>query len=142
MLTTASAFIAAPGIASAGPASVFTQEGIAIGGADPVAYFVGHSAVAGSATESVMWRGATWLFACRENREVFERDPRRYSPRFGGYCAYTLSQGKLAPTDPRAFAVLDGRLYLLDSLEIRDIWQRNLAQNIKLARMHWRDAFG
>ena len=123
--------------AVAGHPPVYAENGIAIRGADSVAYFQGMGAVAGSISERVMWRGATWLFANRKHREMFEGDPRRFAPRFGGYCAYTLSQGILAPSDPRAYAVHGGRLYLLSSLKERKTWQENLAKNISLAERHW-----
>ncbi len=96
-LAAAGAVVAGSGPVFAGPAPVFAVNGVAIRGADPVAYFRGQGAVAGSATESVIWRGAAWLFSQRENRELFEGDPRKFAPLFGGYCAYTLSQGELAP---------------------------------------------
>ena len=123
--------------AVAGHPPVYAENGIAIRGADPVAYFRGMGAVAGSISERVMWRGATWLFAARKHREMFEGDPRRFAPRFGGYCAYTLSQGSLAPSDPRAYALHGDRLYLLSSLQKRETWSKNLAQNIRVAGRHW-----
>ncbi len=128
--------------ALAGRAPVFAENGIAIRGADPVAYFRGMGAVAGSISERVMWRGATWLFSSREHREMFEGDPRRFAPRFGGYCAYTLSQGALAPSDPRAYAVHSGRLYLMHSMTKREAWRQDHATNIKLAERHWPGALG
>jgi hypothetical protein len=128
--------------ARAGQAHVFTENGVAIRGADAVAYFRGLGPVAGTISERVRWRGAVWLFATREHRDAFERDPRRFAPRFGGYCAYTLSQGALAPIDPRAYKVHRGRLYLLHSREKRTAWMRNLERNIKLAEENWPGALG
>lgn len=123
--------------AGAGSAPVFAENGIAIRGADPVAYFRGMGPVAGTISERVMWRGATWLFASREHREMFEGDPRHFAPRFGGYCAYTLSQGGLAPSDPRAYAIHRERLYLMRSLDLRDTWKQNFARYIIMAERHW-----
>lgn len=128
--------------AVAGYAPVNAENGIAIGGADTVAYFQGMGAVAGSISERVMWRGATWLFVSRQHREMFERDPKRFAPRFGGYCAYTLSQGSLAPGDPRAFALHQGRLYLIHSPSMMAAWKAELIQNIRLAETHWPAALG
>ncbi len=131
-----------PRTAVGGTAHVNAEHGVAIRGADAVAYFRGLGPVAGSVAEQVRWRGAVWLFANPEHREAFERDPRRFAPRFGGYCAYTLSQGALGPVDPRAFNIHEGRLYLVRSLEIREIWLKNLAHNIRLAEKHWPAALG
>jgi hypothetical protein len=131
-----------PAMVSAGRAPVYAESGIAILGADPVAYFRGEGPVAGTVNERVMWRGAVWLFANRQNREAFERDPRHFAPRFGGYCAYTLSQGALAPTDPRAYKIHRGRLYLMTSLHARETWKKNLELNIKRAEKYWPIALG
>lgn len=124
-------------IAEAGRAPVYVEQGVAILGADTVAYHLGQGAVAGSEAERVRWRGAIWLFSNRRNRELFESAPRKFAPRFGGYCAYRLTRGILAPTDPRAFSVTDGRLYLMHSLEDLNAWSENIMQNIKLAENYW-----
>ena len=123
--------------AMAGRAPVFSEHGVAIRGADPVAYFKAKGAVAGTVRERVRWRGAVWLFASRENREAFERDPRRYAPCFGGYCAYTMSQGAVAETDPHAFAIHGGRLYLMRSPEVLAAWSEDVRHHVKLAESHW-----
>lgn len=123
--------------AEAGRAPVYVEQGVAIRGADTVAYHAGQGPIAGSESERVRWRGAIWLFSSRTNRELFESAPRKFAPRFGGYCAYRLTRGVLAPTDPRAFSVTDGRLYLLHSLADKDAWSEKIAQNIKLAENHW-----
>ena len=125
-----------------GSSPVYTEVGIAIRGADAVAYFRGLGPVAGTVTERVRWRGAVWLFATPEHREAFERDPRRFAPRFGGYCAYTLSQGELAPADPHAFKIHEGRLYLVRSRAIRTVWLKNLTHNIRRAEQHWPSVLG
>lgn len=128
--------------AFAGPARVYAENGIAIRGADAVAYFLGEGAVAGSVRESVTWYGAHWLFSTPANREAFERDPRHYAPRFGGYCAYKLSQGRLEPSEPRAYAIHDGELFLMNSLPARTAWARNLLRNVKYAETYWPTLFG
>jgi hypothetical protein len=133
---------ALPGLLAGGPAlakasPVFAEDGIAIRGADAVAYFRGMGAVAGTVRERVRWHGAFWLFSTRENREAFERDPRRFAPRFGGYCAYTLSQGRLAASDPRAYTLHEDRLYLLNSVTDRKVWMEHLKRNIRWAEAHW-----
>lgn len=128
--------------ARAGGAPIFAENGIAIRGADPVAYFQGRGPVAGLATERVRWRGAVWLFANADNRDVFEWDPRRFAPRFGGYCALAVVEGRLAPSDPRAWSIHEGRLYLLNSYAARRAWLANVEQNIRLAEERWPTALG
>lgn len=61
------------------------KEGIAIKGYDPVAYFTEGRPVPGEAEYSHEWNGARWLFASKENRELFIQDPAAYAPQYGGY---------------------------------------------------------
>ena len=65
---------------------------IAIRGYDTVAYFTEALSVAGSADHAVQWQGATWQFASADNRALFEADPEKYAPQFGGYCAYGIAR--------------------------------------------------
>ena len=48
------------------------------------------------------WMGATFLFANAENRDLFAADPEQYAPRYGGYCAYAVSEGHTANIDQEA----------------------------------------
>ena len=62
-----------PALASASPAPSVsaTEQGIAIGGYDPVAYFTEGHPVAGSANFELRWSGATWRFASAASRARF-----------------------------------------------------------------------
>lgn len=73
---------------------VTDQNGVAIGGYDPVAYFVEGEALAGDAAFQTSYLGATWYFSSEKNRQLFEADPERYMIEFGGYCPVALSKGK------------------------------------------------
>ena len=88
------------------------RAGVAIDGYDPVAYFVDGRARRGSSEVTMNWGGATWQFTDTEHRDAFAADPARYVPAYGGYCAWAASRGKIAPVDPRAWHVENGRLFL------------------------------
>ncbi|MES0824668.1 YHS domain-containing (seleno)protein [Ruegeria sp. SCP11] len=115
----------------------FATDGAAMAGYDVVSYFDGESPVRGQPEYSVVWKGAEWHFASAENRDAFERDPRSFAPQFGGYCAYAMAQGVLISTDPLAWQVVDGRLYLTHSLEIEEMWREASAEYIRMAEAHW-----
>src|ERR1044071_1281653 len=80
----------------------FNKNGIAINGYDPVAYFTENAAIQGSSDYSYEWNGNTWQFKNAANRDMFKSDPGKYSPQFGGYCAYGVSENHKAPTEPQA----------------------------------------
>lgn len=133
-------FTAAP-LALAGPAlaapPVFSNGGYAINGYDPVAYFTESKPVKGDAQYSLEWNGATWLFASAANRDRFRADPEAFAPQYGGYCAYAVSRGYTASTDPKAWTVYEGKLYLNFSRPVRLIWKRDIPGNIRAADRNW-----
>jgi YHS domain-containing protein len=119
---------------------VFAPGGVAISGYDPVAYFTEGKPVMGKAGHALKWHGATWYFATAQTMEAFEMNPGAYAPQYGGYCAYAMSKGAVAPTVPEAFTVHDGRLYLNFSTEVRTIWSADVGGNVKKADQNWPDA--
>lgn len=117
---------------------VFTDDtGYAIRGYDPVAYHADGQAVEGSEEFEAVWNGAKWLFASEEHREAFLADPERYAPQYGGYCAWAVSRGDLAPIDPEAWKIVDGKLYLNYSPRIQRKWEKDVARHIEEADRRW-----
>lgn len=115
----------------------YEADGAALAGYDPVSYFESNTPVRGQPQYAVVWKGVEWHFATDENREAFERDPRAFAPQFGGYCAYAMAKGKLVGTDPMAWQVVDGRLYLTHSPEIEEMWREATVEYIRMAEAHW-----
>jgi YHS domain-containing protein len=109
----------------------------AIEGYDPVAYFTQSKAVKGKKSIAHEWKGATWLFASEENKAKFVAEPEKYAPRYGGYCAYAVSQGSTAGIDPEAFTVVDGKLYLNYSQKIQQQWEDDREKYIRDADTNW-----
>jgi YHS domain-containing protein len=67
------------------PERVNAENGYAIKGFDPVAYFTAGEPVKGDKRFAYQWKGATWLFSAESNRVLFINDPERYAPQYGGY---------------------------------------------------------
>jgi len=99
--------------------SVDRLSGVAIGGYDPVAYFVVGRPVSGLPSYEALWNGAAWRFANEGNRAAFLADPTVYAPSFGGYDAAGIASGVAAPADPAVFAIVDGHLLLFRDGEAR-----------------------
>lgn len=118
---------------------VFTARfsDVAIRGYDTVAYFVENKAVKGSKEFEAEHNGAIWRFSSAENKALFEGDPEKYAPQFGGYCAYAVSQGYTASIQPDQFTVLDGKLYLNYNKSINKKWLGNRDQFIVDANKNW-----
>jgi hypothetical protein len=127
-----------PAAAPAAEPPVYTDsDGVAIHGYDPVAYFDQGEPVPGLERWSATWRGVIWRFASRDHRDLFLGDPERYAPEYGGYCAYAMSLGQKARTDPHAWDVVDGRLFLNKSPRIRRSWLKDRDDRIRRADQHW-----
>ena len=118
-------------------AKQFETNGVAINGTDPVAYFTMSKPVQGSADHAFNWNGVTWHFASGENRQMFERDPGKYAPQYGGHCAYSMSKGYIAPRVPEAWTIYEDRLYLNFSLRARELWLQDVSGNIALGDANW-----
>ena len=116
---------------------VFANEGVAINGYDPVAYFSDAAPVKGDAAHSVLWKGEEWRFANADNAAKFEADPAAFAPQYGGYCAYAASKNAIAPTSPDAWTVYEGKLYLNFDTDVRDIWKQDISGNIAKADANW-----
>ena len=116
---------------------VFQDRGVAIRGYDPVAYFNQGKAVKGKKDFEYQYMGATWRFIDAENRDAFTKDPDKYAPQYGGYCAFGMSHGYAAPIDPKAWSVVEGKLYLNYNLEVRKEWNKDIPGFIGKANENW-----
>jgi hypothetical protein len=114
-----------------------TSDGVAIKGYDPVAYFIDRRSVKGSRDFEYVWMGAKWRFSTAGHRDLFIKDPEKYAPKYGGYCAYAVSQRTTADIAPEAWNIVDGRLYLNLSKKIRDKWNKDISGYIKKADEKW-----
>ncbi len=138
ILMLVTAFLAGwAGTASALDPVYSTYLGGAIRGYDPVAYHTEKKPVKGKRAHRVEWKGATWSFASARNKELFEGNPEKYAPKYGGYCAWAVSQGYTASIDPDAWSLVDGSLYLNYSLGVREQWSRDIPGNITKGDANW-----
>ena len=113
-----------------------TAEG-ALRGYDAVAYFSEHKAVKGLPQFSWRWQGSEWRFASATNMTAFQADPEKYAPQFGGYCAYGVSQGYAPETDPTAYSIIDGKLYLNYNHAVSAKWRQDTAGYIAQGKKNW-----
>lgn len=135
LLATGAALIATPSFAA--QPRVYSNKKGAINGFDPVAYFKQGKPVEGNRGFSSSYDGATFYFASPQNKATFDANPAKYAPQYGGYCAWAVSKGYTAKTDPNAWTIYDGKLYLNYSTSIRDKWNVDKPTNVKRANTNW-----
>src|SRR5512139_2068111 len=118
------------------------QNEVAIKGYDTVAYFKAGKAVKGSESFTFRWHDMTWHFSTKENRDLFAASPEKYAPQYDGWCAWAMTEARLAVTDPEVWTIVDGKLYLNCSREAYGKWSRDIPGHIKKADAIWKETFG
>ena len=89
------------------------EQGAFIDGYDVVAYFHASEATPGSPQYRTEYQGATFYFANRANLDTFKADPAKYTPKYGGYCAYAVANGKGGvKSNSQTFKLYNGELLL------------------------------
>lgn len=112
-------------------------QGVALKGYDPVSYFSTSGPASGKPSLSASYHGATYWFANVTNRDAFKKNPERYEPAYGGYCAMGVALEKKLDVDPNLWRIVDGKLYLNVHKEAQTRWLENPKGNIDQANKIW-----
>jgi YHS domain-containing protein len=112
-------------------------DDLAIKGYDTVAYFKDGKALKGNESFTFKWHDMTWYFSTKENRDLFVASPEKFAPQYDGYCAWALTEARIAKTDPEVWKIVDGKLYLNCSATAYEKWNRDIPGNIKKADANW-----
>jgi len=123
------------GVATAADPATST---VAAGGYDLVSYHQSGQPQRGTGLHATVHDGQTYLFASKENKEAFEKDPGKYLPEFGGYCAYGVAVNKKFVGDPTVWELVKGKLYFNLNTDIQATWQKDISGFIKTANKNWR----
>jgi YHS domain-containing protein len=113
------------------------SNGVILKGYDPVAYFTRHQAVKGNPAIQTRFGGAIYYFASAANKVAFSKNPSKYVPQYGGFCAYHLTKGELKDSDPTAFLIYKGKLYVCSGVDSAKEFHSNIDQNIRKADDYW-----
>jgi YHS domain-containing protein len=113
------------------------QSRLAIKGYDPVAYFSEAKPVQGSSQFTAEHLGATYYFSSAQHQSLFDGNPNKYAPQYGGYCAFGVSKEYKFDIDPEAWAVVDEKLYLNLNKKVQARWVPNKDQLIVDADAIW-----
>jgi YHS domain-containing protein len=111
--------------------------GVAVKGYDVVAYVTAGKPVEGSQQFVHRIGGTTYRFSSAANRDAFAKEPDRYLPQFGGFCAYAVSRGYTADVDPRAWRIVGGKLYLNYDRGAQAKWEEDVSGNISKGDANW-----
>jgi YHS domain-containing protein len=133
----------------AGTAAATRQElvntagitGIALDGYDPVAFFTDGRPTHGDFNITATYQGATYFFASKKHKRMFESDPQAYAPQYGGYCAFGVAAGALFPVDIDTWQIRNGKLYLNLNPGILEQFNKKFDSQVARADKNWPDLF-
>lgn len=110
---------------------------LAIKGYDPVSYFMDNKPMMGSNDYTATYKNAIYQFASAEHRDTFRANPEKYAPQFGGFCAFGVTKERKFDTDPTAWRISDGKLYLNLNKNVQKLWLKDVPGNIASADGIW-----
>jgi len=117
------------------------DNGVAVKGYDAVAYFTQNKAVKGKSEFAVIHQGIKYLFASNTNKEEFKKNPTKYEPQYGGWCAFAMGYtGEKVDFDPETFKILNGKLYLFYNRFFNNTllkWNKNETNLKAKADVNW-----
>ena len=115
---------------------------LAIKGYDTVSYFTKGSPVKGSDKFTAAYNGAIYQFSTANNRDLFQSDPSKYAPQYGGFCAFGVTMNKKFDTDPMAWHIRGDKLYLNLNKNVQKKWVTDIPGYIETAQTNWNDIKG
>ncbi|MEM6424706.1 MAG: YHS domain-containing (seleno)protein [Cyanobacteria bacterium P01_H01_bin.119] len=113
------------------------EEGRALRGYDPVAYFTDGKPVRGAQDFSFEWNEAEYRFANAENRDEFISDPEKYAPANGGFCTFGVVLAKKFDGDPEVWFINNDRLYVFLNQEVKEKFLLDEAGNLSKVAENW-----
>ena len=113
------------------------ENGVMLHGYDPVAYFTEDKAVKGKETITAKHDGVNYQFSSAEHRDMFQANPAKYVPAYGGHCAMGTAMGIKLNGDPELFRVVDGKLYLNVNEKVQKKWLSDIPGHIETADAKW-----
>jgi YHS domain-containing protein len=114
-------------------------NGVILKGYDAVGYFEQGKPIKGKSALESTYGGATYLFASASDKAEFDKDPAKYAPQYGGFCAYGILKGALDDFEgPGDFTIYKGKLYLCGNQSALEIFKTNIDANIEKSDANWR----
>ncbi len=123
-----------------GPYNVSTvgdTKNVMLNGFDPVSYHWPQGLERGKAELATEFDGVVYRFASDANRAEFLREPEKYIPRFGGFCANGIVYGIPWGGDGDTWKIIDGKLTIFGGASSRNYFLMNEKENTSLAQRYW-----
>lgn len=113
------------------------ENAVAFDGYDPVAVHNHQKLMKGLPQYVSFYRGGLYHFSSQIHKNTFDSNPARYAPQFGGYCAMSMSMGKVEAADVKTWSIVNGRLVVQRNEKAVNMWKMNPQENLRKADMMW-----
>lgn len=117
------------------------EDGLAIEGYDPVAYFTMGKALKGDPKIVAKVNGVRYNFMTEAHKALFVKNPQKYQPQYGGWCAYAMgATDNFVTVDPETFKIINGKLYLYFHNWVNNTllkWNKDEANYLRKADKNW-----
>ncbi len=135
-------FLNTPLMAQDKMANNIDNSNIALQGYSPVSYLDLGLAQKGVKDFKSTYEDVAYYFTSEAQKAAFDKNPGRYLPQYGGYCAFGVYAGAKFRVDPNKFIVKDDKYYLfLYNLELdaQQLWitENDHARLVKKASKNW-----
>jgi YHS domain-containing protein len=118
------------------------ENKLAIQGYDPVSYIEQKKAIKGKKEFAVNVNGAIYYTSSEKNRELLKKDPARYEPVYGGWCAFALGDyGEKVEINPTTFKIINHKTHLFYNKFFNNTlnsWNKNETTLKKNADQNWK----
>lgn len=115
----------------------FSEGKLVASGYDVVAYFTKNNAIKGDEKIMLVYDGAEFHFSSEQHKKMFLANPKKYIPQYGGYCAYAVGNNYTASSDPEAWTIHNGKLYLNYNKLVRGLWAKKINSYIESGNKNW-----
>jgi hypothetical protein len=115
------------------------DERVMLKGHDVVAYFTQSRHALGLKQFSSVYEGVTFRFANAQHKALFDANPKKYQPEYGGYCANGIAYGIPWGGDADTWLIVGGRLFINGGPGSKAAFELDIPRNIALADKYWRE---
>ena len=119
--------------------SIDGNDRVLMKGADVVTYFTKNAYTQGNPAIKSTFENVTFYFSSAENKALFDKEPAKYLPEYGGYCANGIVYSIPWGGDADAFEMINGKLYIFGGKGSRDAFMLDVPKNVALANKYWKE---
>ncbi len=118
------------------------NSNIALEGYSPVSYLDLKIAQKGVKQHKSEYKKVVYYFTSAKQKATFDKNPDKYIPQYGGFCAFGVYAGAKFRPDPNKFITKDGKyfLYLYNlELDAQQLWLAEKDHNklVSTASRNW-----